>query len=94
MFALEPLRCAPGDGLAIEDSPVGAAAALAAGIAVIVACSDYFPAGPLDGALAMGSGLDDRKSWLPAAAGPADVQRVGLAALRGWHALAHAQPGR
>jgi HAD superfamily hydrolase (TIGR01509 family) len=91
--ALEQLRCAPGDGLAIEDSPVGAAAALGAGIAVIVACSDYFPAEPLDRVLAMGSGFDDSKSWLPAAAGPADAQRVGLAALRGWHALAHAHRG-
>jgi HAD superfamily hydrolase (TIGR01509 family) len=87
LLALEQLQCAPRNALAIEDSPLGAAAARAAGVAVIITRSSYFEAGHIEGALATGPGLDERAGWEPPVPGPALTRRVGLAALRAWHAL-------
>ena len=75
------------DAVAIEDAPAGAAAAQAAGVAVIVTRSAYFAAPPMAAAIAIGPGLHDRRGWLPAPrAAMQPVGGVGLAELRAWFA--------
>ena len=88
--ALAALGVQARDALAIEDAPVGAVAAQAAGIAVVVTRSAYFAMSPVVGAVAIGPGLHDRRGWLPALPGAAgSAAGVGLDDLRAWHAQAN-----
>ena len=52
--------------VAIEDSPGGVAAARGADIPVIVTRSAYFADASIEGALAIGPGLHQRRGWTPA----------------------------
>ena len=75
------------DALAIEDAPAGVAAARAAGVAVVVTRSAYFCALRVEGAIAIGPGLHERRGWLPVpSTGTKPTGAVGLAELRAWHA--------
>lgn len=84
--ALAGLRLGPLQTLAIEDSPVGAAAARAAEVPVVVTRSVYFEHATFDGAIAIGPGLDRRDGWRPALRGVRDDAPVGLDDLIDWHA--------
>ena len=92
--ALGQLGIAPGQALAIEDSPDGVAAAFRAGVPVIVTRSRYFADHPVRGALAVGPGLHTRKGWWPALPGKG-MGRVNLDDLVAWHTSASAgtRPG-
>lgn len=79
-IALERLRLPASDVLAIEDSPPGVAACVAAGVPVVVTRSVYFASANLPGALAIGPGLESGVGWRPAGTSA----RVGLAQLRAW----------
>ena len=61
------------DAVAIEDAPGGVAAAQAAGIAVVVTRSAYFASAPIEGAIAVGPGLHQRRGWRPALEGDVDA---------------------
>jgi HAD superfamily hydrolase (TIGR01509 family) len=85
--ALRALAIGPLDAVAIEDAPGGVAAARAADIPVIVTRSAFFAQAPIDGAIAVGPGLHDRRGWrpaLPAQAGPA--RGVELDDIESWRA--------
>ncbi len=84
--ALQALQIAPLDALAVEDSPGGVAAARAADVPVLVTRSAYFEQATIDGAIAIGPGLGQRRGWRPALAdeGPG---RVTLADVLHWRAL-------
>jgi HAD superfamily hydrolase (TIGR01509 family) len=94
--ALEHLGLDAHQTIALEDSPAGAAAASAAGIPVVVTRSAYFPDDPIEQALAIGPGLDQREGWqlahasvqLPSAS---PAQGIDLQDLISWH---HAWLGR
>jgi HAD superfamily hydrolase (TIGR01509 family) len=85
LLALRQLGIAPLEAVALEDSPGGVAAARAADIPVVVTLSAYFADATIEGAVAIGPGLHDRRGWRPAlsssAPGPA---RVGLDDIEGW----------
>jgi HAD superfamily hydrolase (TIGR01509 family) len=83
--ALRALGVAPRAALALEDSPAGVAAALAAGVPVVVTRSFYFPQAEVAAAVAVGPGLHLRQGWRPAPA--AGDGPIGLDDLRAWHAL-------
>ncbi|MCL4698866.1 MAG: HAD hydrolase-like protein, partial [Burkholderiaceae bacterium] len=83
--ALAALRLGPLDTLALEDSPGGVAAARGAEVPVLVTRSAYFAHDTVEGAVAIGPGLDDRQGWTPPARPPGEG-RVTLADLRHWHA--------
>ena len=70
------------DAIAIEDSPDGVSAARRAGVPVMVARSSYFSAVTIDGAIAVGPGLDVRDGWVPEAVG--DSGRVTLEDIAHW----------
>lgn len=73
--------------VALEDSPGGVAAARAADVPVIVTRSFYFEQAILDGAIAIGPGLDQREGWRPALPGLlCDLQGVDLDDVLSWHA--------
>lgn len=77
--------------LAIEDSPGGVAAARAAEVPVLVTRSAYFADDIVEGAVAIGPGLHQRRGWVPALAGEAGMAcgtggRITLGDLREWHA--------
>ncbi len=83
--ALELLCADPLQTVAIEDSPGGVAAARAAGIPVVVTRSAYFAEATIEGAIAIGPGLHERRGWRPAL--PADSRgSVGLADIETWRA--------
>ncbi|MCB1996478.1 MAG: HAD-IA family hydrolase [Burkholderiaceae bacterium] len=82
--ALKALNLNPLQAVAIEDSPGGVAAALAAEVPVVVARSAYFAQATLEGAIAIGPGLHSRDGWRPALAGPG-TGPVSLDDLRAWH---------
>jgi HAD superfamily hydrolase (TIGR01509 family) len=83
--ALERLGMAPHEALAIEDSPNGAAAAVAAGVPVLVTFSAYFASFDTRRAIACSADLDEPpKSSLPVPAAP----RVDWPWLRATHAQA------
>ncbi len=63
--ALRALAIGPLEAVAIEDAPGGVAAARAADIAVVVTRSAYFAQAPIEGAVAVGPGLHDRRGWRP-----------------------------
>jgi HAD superfamily hydrolase (TIGR01509 family) len=89
ILALGTLGLAAHEAAAVEDSPAGAAAARLAGITALVARSSYFAGAPLDGALAIGPGLDRRKGWSPpvrqdGSSGAARSGRITLADIEAW----------
>lgn len=79
--ALATLGVPAAQAVAIEDSPAGVAAALAAGVAVIVTHSHYFPQLQVRGALAAGPSLGSGADWRPAAS---DAGRIDLAQILRW----------
>lgn len=83
-LALQRLGISPLQALAIEDSPGGVAAARAADVPVVVTRSIYFARDSLEGAIAIGPGLDCRDGWHPALPDPTP-HRVTLADLEHWH---------
>ncbi|MCA0239740.1 MAG: HAD-IA family hydrolase [Proteobacteria bacterium] len=87
--ALALLQLPSLQALAIEDSPGGAAAARAAGVPVVVTRSHYFAQATIEGAVAIGPGLDRRDGWRPALTerGGGGEGRVTLADLQHWCAL-------
>ena len=85
--ALQALGVPPLQAVAIEDSPGGAAAARAAHCPVVVTRSVYFSSAPIEGAIAIGPGLQTRAGWRPALAKGSPLQRIGLAEIARWHAL-------
>lgn len=96
-LVLAQLGIAAHEALAVEDSPPGVRACLAAGVPVVVTRSVYFASADVAGALAVGPGLGSRSGWLGprlnSAHGtrvPADA-RVDLDCLRAWFSLA--RPG-
>jgi HAD superfamily hydrolase (TIGR01509 family) len=71
--------------VAIEDSPLGVAAAHAVDVPVLVTRSAYFADAAIDEAIAIGPGLHDRSGWRPEAApAPASARRVGLDDIEDW----------
>jgi HAD superfamily hydrolase (TIGR01509 family) len=88
---LERLGLPAGDVLAVEDSPVGVRACVAAGVPVIVTRSVYFAEATFPGACAVGPGLAQGEGWSPAA-GPSSLQRrIDLDVLQGWLSLRSAE---
>ena len=87
--AVAALGLNPRQALAIEDSPDGAAAAVAAGVPVIVARSAYFAGARIENGVAIGPGLDQRSGWHPSP-GPGHDSRSGVALddLERWWQLA------
>lgn len=83
--ALAALGLSPLQTVAIEDSPGGVAAALAAEVPVVVPRSAYFAHAIIEGAIAIGPGLHTREGWKPALAGAAEGP-VTLDDLQAWHA--------
>ena len=82
-LALQALGTNASEVLAIEDSPPGVRAAVAAGVPVIVTRSVFFADAEMEGALAIGPGLGSAAGWQPAAAS-ADGVRIDLATLHHW----------
>ncbi len=83
--ALRSLAIGPLEAVAIEDAPGGLAAARAADIPVVVTRSAYFLNAPIEGAVAVGPGLHDRRGWRPALrAGDDDDRGVDLDDIEGW----------
>jgi HAD superfamily hydrolase (TIGR01509 family) len=78
----------PPQAVAIEDSPLGVAAARAVGIPVLVTRSAYFADAPVEEAIAIGPGLHERAGWRPDAAATAPGRRVGLDDIEAWLARA------
>jgi HAD superfamily hydrolase (TIGR01509 family) len=91
LLALDALRLPPQETIAIEDAPVGAAAAQAAGVPVIVTRSHYFPVSEIPRALAVGPSLGRRDGWHPAA--DPDITRIGLRQIIQWHAQSYQNQG-
>jgi HAD superfamily hydrolase (TIGR01509 family) len=85
--ALQALSLQPWEALAIEDSPAGVAAALAASIAVVVVRSFYFHKAEVPGALAVGPSLGSTHGWQPPSANTPDG-RIHLSQLTAWHQAA------
>jgi len=83
---LQALALSPLETIAIEDSPGGVAAAGGAQVPVVVTRSHYFAAAPIDGAIAIGPGLHQRRGWQPSLPDDGGQRQVGLADLREWHA--------
>lgn len=85
MLALQQLGLAPREALAIEDSPAGVMAARGAGVPVVVTRSVYFEHDGVEGAIAVGPGLDRRSGWAPPArAAEEGAAFIGLADLLHW----------
>lgn len=74
--ALDQLGIGALEAVAVEDSPGGVAAARAADVPVIVTRSAYFESDSIEGALAIGPGLQHRTGWFPPA--PLAECRVGI----------------
>jgi HAD superfamily hydrolase (TIGR01509 family) len=91
-LSLDRLGLAPGEALALEDSPAGAASALAAGVPVVVARSVYFEGAVFGtalaapGLLAIGPGLGSRTGWMPQPRSGSTSNAIGLDDLMAWHA--------
>jgi HAD superfamily hydrolase (TIGR01509 family) len=83
LLALDALRLHPRETIAIEDAPVGVAAARAAGVPVIVTRSHYFPMSDVPHALAVGPSLGRCDGWQPAA--EPDITRICLRQIIRWH---------
>jgi HAD superfamily hydrolase (TIGR01509 family) len=89
-LALGALRIEAREAVAIEDSPSGVDAARAAGIPVVVTRSSYFADATIEGAIAIGPGLHDRRGWRPALGTVEDHAFVGLDDIERWHAMKQA----
>lgn len=87
-LALAALAIPPGEALAIEDSPDGARAAIAAGVPVVVTRSAYFSDAPPAGVAAEGPGLQLRTGWTPAPERSSSATGIGFEDLRRWWAAA------
>lgn len=84
---LAQLGLAASETLALEDSPAGCAAAVAAGVPVVITRSAYFAQANLArfaGALAVGPGLHQRTGWQPAAPDCHGAGFIGLDDLAQW----------
>lgn len=91
LMALEALHLAPGQCIAIEDTPNGLRSAAGAGIPTVVTTSRYGGTAGFEGALAVVDGLGGPGAPCRVLQGPAiDGLVVTLASLRRWAAL----PGR
>ena len=87
LLALQALGIGPLEAVAIEDSPGGVAAARAADIPVVVTRSAYFAVATIDGAIAIGPGLHERRGWRPALPIAVDgAAMVGLDDIEAWAA--------
>jgi HAD superfamily hydrolase (TIGR01509 family) len=85
--ALQVLDLQPHETLALEDSALGAAAAAAARVPMLLTRSAYFGQDVSAAAIAIGAGLHSRGGWTPAPAADADAQgSVTLSDLVDWHA--------
>jgi HAD superfamily hydrolase (TIGR01509 family) len=84
VLALKALGVSPLQAVAIEDSSGGVAAARGADVPVLVALSHYFADAIIDGAIAIGPGLDQRRGWRPALRGMAGDGPVRLADIAAW----------
>ena len=82
--ALRLLGESPLHAVAIEDSPLGVAAARALEVPVLVTRSAYFAGAPIEEAIAIGPGLHERAGWRPEAAAAAPGRRVGLDDIEDW----------
>lgn len=82
--AVADLGISPLQAVAIEDSPGGVAAAVAAHVPVVVSRSQYFARVPVHGAIAIGPGLHQREGWRPELPGHGDGA-VALDDLAEWH---------
>jgi HAD superfamily hydrolase (TIGR01509 family) len=83
--AVAKLDVRPQQAVAIEDSSDGAAAAAGACVPCVVARSAYFAETPIDGAIAVGPGLQTRAAWQPALPASGDTRRtVGLQDIHDW----------
>lgn len=83
--ALQVLGISQHEALAIEDSPAGVAVARSAGIPVMVTRSAYFADATMEGTIAVGLGLYDRRGWQPSLGGrDMGATSVGLADIRFW----------
>lgn len=86
LCALQALNLDPLDAVALEDSPGGVAAAEAAGIPVVVTLSSYFADATIDGAIAIGPGLHERRGWRPVLPqGPGYASGIHLEDIEYWH---------
>jgi HAD superfamily hydrolase (TIGR01509 family) len=84
-LALHALGIGPLEAVAIEDSPGGVAAARAADVPVVVTRSAYFADAPIEGAIAIGPGLHERRGWRPGLRVPeAGAEPVGLDDIESW----------
>jgi beta-phosphoglucomutase-like phosphatase (HAD superfamily) len=81
--ALAQLQLAATQVVAIEDAPAGIDAAGRAGIPVVVAHSQYFPAATGRRVLAHGPSLGRARGWAPGPGGGA--RRIGLSQIARWH---------
>lgn len=86
LLALQTLQLGPHQVVAIEDAPVGVAAARAAGVPVIMTRSHFFAAADSRDALAAGPSLGHTQGWHPAA--EARACRIGLDQIIRFHAHA------
>jgi len=83
--ALRQMGIGPLEAVALEDSPGGVAAARAADVPVVVTRSAYFSRAAIEGAIAIGPGLEQRDGWQPAASSPGSTEGIGLEDIIGWH---------
>jgi HAD superfamily hydrolase (TIGR01509 family) len=84
-IALQRLGVGPLQCLALEDSPGGVAAARGADVPVLVTRSAYFANATIEGAVAIGPGLDRRDGWHPEVPGSDGADRITLDDLAEWH---------
>lgn len=82
-MALQQLGLPASEVLAIEDSPIGVRACVAAGVPVVVTRSVYFADAAHTGALAVGPDLGSREGWSPAPPSSARA-RIDLDTLARW----------
>lgn len=86
LMALESLQLHPHQVVAMEDAPAGVAAALGAGVAVILTRSHFFPTADPRNVLAAGASLGRTDGWHPAA--DARANRIDLEQITRFHAHA------
>lgn len=82
--ALAELGIGPLEALALEDSPDGAQAAMAAGVPVVITRSAYFSGPAPAGAAAEGPGLHVRTGWRPSPGVSGTATGIGFEDLRRW----------
>ena len=85
--ALRKLKLRPLEAVAIKDSAGGTSAACAADVPVIVALSSYFSSAAIEGAIAIGPSLGERRGWRPALPQHGNcASPVRLSDIESWHA--------